>query len=256
MYDPAQVPGFTRLATPEDEARQHPWLAHQLARRVYRATDNEKRLRRLKAVYYGLMSRVDAELGRLIRFLKESGRWDSTLIIFTSDHGEQIGDHWLIGKCGYFDGSYHIPLIIRDPRAQADAERGAIVSSFTENVDIMPTMLEAIGAEIPLQCDGASLAPFLEGAGRPGKWRDRSALGVRLPRSRRRLGRARARTHDASMHDEHRPRRALQVRPLHKSAAALFRSAKRIPTSSPTSQATPRTRRRSSSTRKSSCHGA
>ena len=73
MYDPAQVPGFSRLATPEDEARQHPWLAHQLARRVYRATDNEKRLRRLKAVYYGLMSRVDAEIGRLIRFLKESG---------------------------------------------------------------------------------------------------------------------------------------------------------------------------------------
>ncbi|MGC2276340.1 MAG: sulfatase/phosphatase domain-containing protein, partial [Candidatus Binatus sp.] len=61
--------------------------------------------------------------------------------------------------------------IVRDPRAQADAARGAVVSSFTENVDIMPTMLEAIGAEIPLQCDGASLAPFLEGAGLPGKWR-------------------------------------------------------------------------------------
>ncbi len=171
MYDPATVPGFIRLPTPEDEARQHPWLAHQLSRRIYRATDNEKRLRRLKAVYYGLISRVDAELGRLIRFLKESGRWDSTLIIFTSDHGEQIGDHWLIGKCGYFDGSYHIPLIVRDPRPQADAERGTVVSSFTENVDIMPTMLEAIGAEIPVQCDGASLAPFLEGAGRLIRWR-------------------------------------------------------------------------------------
>ena len=126
MYDPARVPGFTRLATPEEEARQHPWLAHQLTRRIFRATDNEKRLRRLKAVYYGLMSRVDAEIGRLVRFLKESGRWDSTFIIFTSDHGEQIGDHWLIGKCGYFDGSYHIPLIVRDPRPQADAERGAV----------------------------------------------------------------------------------------------------------------------------------
>src|SRR5271168_4542387 len=147
MYDPAQVPGFTRLATPEDEARQHPWLAHQLARRIFRATDNEKRLRRLKAVYYGLMSRVDAEIGRLIRFLKESGRWDSTLVLFTSDHGEQIGDHWLIGKCGYFDGSYHIPLIVRDPRQQAESARGSVVSSFTENVDVMPTMLEAIGAE-------------------------------------------------------------------------------------------------------------
>ena len=78
-----------------------------------------------------------------------------------------MGDHWLIGKCGYFDGSYHIPLIVRDPRPQADSERGAVVSSFTENVDIMPTMLEAIGAEIPVQCDGASLAPFLEGRAVP-----------------------------------------------------------------------------------------
>ncbi len=60
---------------------------------------------------------------------------------------------------------------MRDPRPQADAERGSVVSSFTENVDIMPTMLEAIGAEIPVQCDGASLAPFLHGAGRPDKWR-------------------------------------------------------------------------------------
>jgi arylsulfatase A-like enzyme len=117
------------------------------------------------------MSRVDAEIGRLIRFLKESGRWDSTLIIFTSDHGEQIGDHWLIGKCGYFDGSYHIPLIVRDPRQQADSARGEIVSSFTENVDVMPTMLEAIGAEVPVQCDGASLAPFVEGAGGSVRWR-------------------------------------------------------------------------------------
>jgi arylsulfatase A-like enzyme len=171
MYDPALVPGFTRLASPEDEARQHPWLAHQLARRVFRATDNEKRLRRLKAVYYGLMSRVDAEIGRLIRFLKDSGRWHSTLIIFTSDHGEQMGDHWLLGKCGYFDGSYHIPLIVRDPRAQADSARGTIVSSFTENVDVMPTMLEAIGAEIPVQCDGSSMAPFLEGTQPPARWR-------------------------------------------------------------------------------------
>jgi arylsulfatase A-like enzyme len=163
MYAPDAVPGFTRLATPEDEGMQHPWLAHQLKRSVYRATNNEKRLRRLKAVYYGLMSRVDAEIGRLVRFLKGSGRWDSTLIIFTTDHGEQIGDHWLIGKCGYFDGSYHIPLIVRDPRPQADSTRGAEISSFTENVDIMPTMLEALGIEIPVQCDGMSLAPFIAG---------------------------------------------------------------------------------------------
>jgi len=113
---------------------------------------------------------VDEALGRVFAFLKETGRWDNTLIVFTSDHGEQMGDHWLIGKCGYFDASYRIPLIIRDPRKAADGARGTRVTRFTENVDIMPTMLDLIGAEIPVQCDGASLRPFLEGR-EPTTWR-------------------------------------------------------------------------------------
>lgn len=170
MYDPAGVPGFARKPTIEEEGEQHPWLAHQLGRRLYHAPQDEKKLRRLKAVYYGLMSEVDEALGRLFTFLKESGRWDNTLIIFTSDHGEQMGDHWLLGKGGYFDASYHIPLIIRDPRKEADATRGSVVEHFTENVDIMPTMLDLIGTEIPVQCDGASLRPFLEGRV-PETWR-------------------------------------------------------------------------------------
>ena len=73
LYDPMAVPGFSRLKTPDEEALQHPWLAHQLSRREYRATANEKKLRRLKAVYYGLMSEVDAALGRLFAFLKATG---------------------------------------------------------------------------------------------------------------------------------------------------------------------------------------
>jgi arylsulfatase A-like enzyme len=125
----------------------------------------------MKAVYYGLMTEVDDALGRVFQFLKDSGRWDDTLIVFTSDHGEQMGDHWLLGKCGYFDASYRIPLIVRDPRGSADRGRGTVVRAFTENVDIMPTMLEAIGAAVPLQCDGLSLAPFLEGRGAPSHWR-------------------------------------------------------------------------------------
>jgi arylsulfatase A-like enzyme len=171
MYDPVAVPGFSRLQTPAEEAVQHPWLAYQLSRREFRAPADEKKLRRMKAVYYGLMSEVDAALGRVFAMLKAEGRWDDTLIIFTSDHGEQMGDHWLLGKCGYFDASYRIPLIIRDPRRAANAGRGSVITSFSENVDIMPTMLEAIDAPIPLQCDGSSLAPFLEGRGAPANWR-------------------------------------------------------------------------------------
>jgi arylsulfatase A-like enzyme len=169
MYDPRDVPGFTRRTTPDDEAVQHPWLAHQLSRRLFRAPSDEKKLRRLKAVYYGLMSEVDAAIGRVIAALKESGRWETTLIVFTSDHGEQMGDHWLLGKCGYFDASYRIPLIVRDPRHSH--AHGSVVDDFTENVDIMPTMLDALGLDIPVQCDGRSLAPFLEGRDAPSNWR-------------------------------------------------------------------------------------
>lgn len=170
LYDPAAIPGFARKETPEAEGAQHPWLAYQLSRKAYRATADEKRLRRLKAVYWGLMTRVDAEIGRIVAFLKQTGLYERTLIVFTSDHGEQIGDHWLVGKCGWFEGSYHIPLIVRDPRASADAGRGRLVEAFTENVDIMPTLLEAIGAEVPVQLDGMSLAPFVEGR-EPRGWR-------------------------------------------------------------------------------------
>jgi arylsulfatase A-like enzyme len=83
-----------------------------------------------------------------------------------------MGDHWLAGKGGYFDASYRIPLIVRDPRASADASRGAVVRAFTENIDIMPTMLQAIGIPVPLQCDGADLAPILESGEVPEAWRD------------------------------------------------------------------------------------
>ncbi len=171
LYDPAAVPGFKRKASPEVEAGQHPWLSWRLSRREFRAMDNERRLRRLKAVYYGLMSRVDDEIGVLMGWLRQSGLIDRTLIIFTSDHGEEMGDHWLLGKGGYFDGSYRIPLIIRDPRPAADAGRGTKVESFTEHVDIVPTLLQAIGADVPRQCDGASLTPFLGGASAPTAWR-------------------------------------------------------------------------------------
>jgi arylsulfatase A-like enzyme len=171
LYDPMAVPGFERAQTPEAEGDQHPWLAFQLTRRLFRAPGDEKKLRRLKAAYYGLMTEVDHHMGLLIAALKEMGQYDSTLIIFTSDHGEQMGDHWLLGKCGYFDASYHVPLIIRDPRRHADHARGAVVDAFTESVDLMPTMLEALGADVPAQCDGRSLQSFLATGRPPARWR-------------------------------------------------------------------------------------
>jgi arylsulfatase A-like enzyme len=170
-YDPARVPESIRAGSAEEEGAQHPWLAYQLSRNGARAPF-DARLKRMKATYFGLMSEVDDNLGRLLAALVAMGEWASTLIVFTSDHGEQLGDHWLLGKAGYFDQSYRVPLIVRDPRRAADATRGAIVDRFTEHVDVMPTLLEWLGLEVPPACDGASLLPFVERTGGPARWRD------------------------------------------------------------------------------------
>jgi arylsulfatase A-like enzyme len=128
-------------------------------------------MQQIKASYYGLMSEVDDCLGRLFEALKQMGAWDDTLVIFSSDHGEQMGDQWLIGKCGYFDPSYHIPLIIRDPRPAADSTRGSQLACFTENVDIMPTMLDYLDLPVPGQCQGYSLKSIVETGNAPAGWR-------------------------------------------------------------------------------------
>jgi arylsulfatase A-like enzyme len=171
LYDPASLPGFVRAESAEREAEQHPWLRFQLSRDHCRAPADERKLRRLKASYLGLMSEVDHQLGRLFAWLEAQGLWDSTLVMFGSDHGEQMGDHWMLGKAGYFDQSFQIPLIVRDPRREADATRGLLVDAFTENVDLAPTLLDWIGAEVPPECDGRSLLPFVETGAAPDGWR-------------------------------------------------------------------------------------
>jgi arylsulfatase A-like enzyme len=82
-----------------------------------------------------------------------------------------MGDHWMFSKLGFYDASYYVPMIIRDPRMQADTTRGTVVNAFTENVDVMPTMLDWLNLEIPSQCDGSSLMPFIYGEHTPSQWR-------------------------------------------------------------------------------------
>ena len=131
-----------------------------------------KKLARMKSSYYGLMSEVDDCIGDLLNTIHDIGQWNKTLVIFTSDHGEQMGDHWLMSKCGYFDATYHVPLIIRDPNPLSDLTRGTTVSDFTENIDIMPTMLNWLGIRPPSQCDGTSLLPRMRSTGSPANRRD------------------------------------------------------------------------------------
>jgi arylsulfatase A-like enzyme len=180
MYDPADMPSPVRAASPEAEAEQHPLLRYYVEHigqssffqggRGLGAAMSDEEVRTMRATYYGLMSEIDDQLGRVFRMLDETGQWNDTLIILTCDHGEQLGDHHLLGKIGYFDASFRIPMIVRDPAAEADATRGTIVEKFTETIDTMPTILDWLGGEIPRQCDGRSLLPFVHGEPPP-DWR-------------------------------------------------------------------------------------
>lgn len=132
--------------------------------------DEEER-RAIASIYYGLLAEVDTAVGRLIDHLKATDEFENTLIVVTADHGEQLGDHWLWGKGGYFDQSYHIPLIIRDPYTEKQYRGKREKNLFTESVDIVPTILEWLGESVPNQISGQSLLPLLHGD-RPKKWRD------------------------------------------------------------------------------------
>lgn len=186
LYDPADVPLPARKAMPEEEAQQHPHLKAWIEKFAKPSSYDEHNpnnlvsmpdleLRQMRACYYGMMNEVDDAVGRIVAHLKETGEYDHTLIIFTCDHGEMGGDHYTWGKELYFDPSFFIPLIIRDPREFADPARGTMVDEFTESVDIMPTILDWLGAEIPAQCDGRSLVRFLEGEA-PARWREEAHM--------------------------------------------------------------------------------
>jgi arylsulfatase A-like enzyme len=94
------------------------------------------------------------------------------MVVVTSDHGEMGGDHWMLEKLGYWDESYHVPLIVVDPTPGGDGGRGRVVTAVTESVDVLPTICEFIGADVPVQADGWPLTPFLCGEAAPEHWRD------------------------------------------------------------------------------------
>ena len=180
IVDPDSLPPMRRTKTWEDQAKLHPFMNFQLnngaASETFHSLVGLARdisitdWMSVRAVYCGLMIEVDRHLGRVIEALKKSNHYDDTMIIFTSDHGDPIGDFWLGNQLSYHDIQAHLPLIIRNPSPGARKLDGTFIDSFTESVDFLPTLLDWLGQDIPTELDGMSLLPFLNGE-TPRNWR-------------------------------------------------------------------------------------
>ena len=160
MYGLDAIPPAVRR--PEECDATHPYL-RRMGENANSQLVDDRELREFKATYYGMVSEIDACLGRVLDALRSSGQWDDTLIVFTSDHGEHLGDHYLVGKAHYFDAALRVPLIIRDPSPRADATRGCALDGFCEAIDVAPTICEWLDVPPHARFQGASLLARVHG---------------------------------------------------------------------------------------------
>jgi arylsulfatase A-like enzyme len=158
--------------SPAERSSPHPVYAAFMNHRESRAFSRDEVRETVVPVYMGLIRQIDDEIGRLVAVLKEQGLWTATMIVFTSDHGDYLGDHWLGEKDLFHECSVKIPLIVRDPSTRADISRGTVERRLVEAIDVVPTLVEAAGGKPRGErLEGRSLMPFLTGARAPG-WRD------------------------------------------------------------------------------------
>lgn len=159
----------------EDERRDpHPVYREFMRHRVSQSFSRDEVRREVIPVYMGLIKQIDDQLGLLFEFLQARGLFDNTLIVFTSDHGDYLGDHWLGEKDLFHEPSVKIPLIVYDPSSSADATRGSVCDELVESIDLVPTFIEAAGGDAAAQShrlEGRSLVPLLRGA-KAEPWRD------------------------------------------------------------------------------------
>ncbi len=151
----------------------HPVYREFMSRRVSRSFSRDEVRNEVVPVYMGLIKQIDDQMGVLFRFLEENGYFENTMIVFTSDHGDYLGDHWLGEKELFHDPSVKVPLIIYDPSRSADATRGTLCDELVESIDLLPTFLDAFGGDSAQQThrlEGRSLLPLVDGV-RPDEWR-------------------------------------------------------------------------------------
>ena len=128
----------------------------------YNDISSEHGWKELRARYLANITLVDDMVGMIVDTLRDEGVLDDTVIVFTSEHGEMAGDHGMLEKRSMYEESARVPLLIRAPKISNEKK---IVSGNLSHVDLVPTLLELLGCDVPESVDGKSVAQVLEDGG-------------------------------------------------------------------------------------------
>ena len=152
QYDPARLTLPANHANVDDQVPNIQGLISKSG--LY---SKEAYHRQTLAYYYGLVSQIDHNIGRLLQELEDLGLLDNTIVVYTADHGEMMGEHrsWTKGLTGY-DATIRVPMIIRYPKVYTGGMR---IDKMACSIDLLPTLLDLAGHEIPGNMQGKSLRP-------------------------------------------------------------------------------------------------
>ena len=128
--------------------------------------ENAPLRREYMQAYHACISFVDAQIGLIFEALKRTGQWDNTIIILTSDHGYQLGEHFMWGKVTLFEVCNRVPLVVRVPGL---TKPGSSSQGLVELVDLYPTLAELCDVPAPGHLQGRSFAPMLRDPKTAGK---------------------------------------------------------------------------------------
>ncbi|MCB0687605.1 MAG: sulfatase-like hydrolase/transferase [Saprospiraceae bacterium] len=154
---------ITLPANFEDDLRTKPHRQKEISSSYFNGVWSRDQFKDYIRRYWGYCGYIDEQIGRIIRQLKDSGQYDNTLIIFTSDHGDMLTGHGMIFKLGSngYEELFKVPAIIKLPGyGSGNQQHDQLVSS----IDLLPTILETAGIPIPDSIDGQSMLPILNGS--------------------------------------------------------------------------------------------
>ena len=163
MYDPAEMPAPSTLYQedlPDWAAAARDQLVKREGCSSWRDPKREQILRRRKAVYCGMVKCIDDNVGRLLRALEAAGKLDDTLIVFSADHGQYMGEHGLYFKNQLYETAHRVPMLMRLPGA---IRPGTVIEECVGSVDVQPTILGLLGLEKSGREQGHDASPLLRG---------------------------------------------------------------------------------------------